>query len=296
MASQVPTHYVQQFSSNLQLLLQQEDTRLSGAVTTGSHSGEQASPVDQYGAINANEIVGRYNPIGNTEAPTARRWVTPRHFDVNQLVDSFDKLLLLTDPTSTNVRNAVAALNREKDREILSKIFSDNKVGKSGTETQAFGSGQVVGVAHGAAAATGGSVAKLREARRLLMKANNNMNEQIYAAINADFHDDLLAEIQVISMDYNNRPVLVDGMIDQFLGIKFIHTELVAQGTDDAAGTSYQIPVWMKSGMYLGVWSDVMTSITQRNDLQGLPFQAYAKASFGATRLEENKIVKIWAR
>lgn len=297
MSSSVPVHYVQQFSSNIKLLLQQEGSRLRNAVTTGSHVGEQASPVDQYGAIVANAVVGRYNPMPNTEAPASRRWVLPYDYDVNQLLDSFDKLRLLTDPTSAYVQNAVNALGRAMDERILADMFGTNQTGKSGGTATAFGAGQTVSVLQGAAAANNLTVAKLREAKRILKSRNVDfMKEEVYAAINATNHDSLLAEIQVISRDFNDTPVLVNGLVEQFLGIKFIHTELVPTGTDDQSGTSTSVPVWVKSGVYMGMWSDVMTDVSQRKDLQGLPTQAYAKATFGATRLEETKIVRVWCR
>jgi hypothetical protein len=297
MASQVPTHYVQQFSSNLKLKLQQEGSRLMGAVMTGSHVGEQASPVDQYGAVVANKVVGRYNPMPNTEAPADRRWVAPVDYDLNQLLDHFDKLRLLADPMSVYVQNAVNALGRSKDIEILTAIFGTNQTGKNGTTNTSFGSANVVGVNQGAASATNLTVAKLREGVRLL-RANNVdlMKEQVYCAINATNHDTLLSEAQVISLDFNDKPVLVDGRVERFLGVNFIHTELLTTGTDDQSGTSTAVPLWVKSGMYLGIWEDINTDVSQRKDLQGIPWQAYAKASFGATRLEENKCIKIWAR
>ena len=298
MASQVPTHYVQQFANNVQLLLQQEGSVLLPAVMTGSHVGEQASPVDQYGSIVANKVVGRYNPMPNTEAPAYRRWVLPTDSDVNQLLDSFDKLRLLVDPMSAYVKNASNAIGRAWDEEILAGIFGTNQTGKSGGTATAFGAGQTVLVAHGAAAATNLTVAKLREAKRILRSRNVNFQkEQVFCAINAANHDGLLAEIQVISSDFNgDKPVLVEDRIDRFLGINFIHTELLTTGTDDASGTSTQTPVFCKSGVYLGIWEDMKTDVSERKDLQGIPMQAYVKATYGATRLEENKVVRIWTR
>ncbi len=297
MPSQVPNHYVQQFSSNLKLKLQQEGSRLAAAVMTGSHVGEQASPVDQYGAVVANKVVGRYGPMPNTEAPTDRRWVLPVDYDLNQLLDSFDKLRLLTDPMSVYVTNAVYALGRAKDEEILAGALGTNQTGKSGGTSTALGTAQVVGVNQGAASATNLTVAKLREAKRILMASNVDVTkEQIFCVINATAHDSLLAEAQIISGDYNDKLVLVDGIVSRFLGINFLVTELLGTGTDDQSGTSTAIPMWVKSGVYLGMWSDIATDVSQRKDLQGLPYQAYAKGTFGATRLEEKKVVKIWAR
>lgn len=297
MASQVPLHFVQQFSSNVKLKLQQEGSRLAMAVMTGSHVGEQASPVDQYGAIVAQKVVGRYNPMTRIDAPTDRRWVLPQDYDLPQLLDSFDKLRLLADPTSVYVQNAVYALGRAKDEEILAGLMGTNQTGKSGGTATTLPSTQVVGVNQGAASATNLTVAKLREGKRLLMAANiDPSKEQIYMAINATAHDSLLSEAQVISGDFNNKLVLVDGIVTQFLGINFILTELVSQGTDDQSGTSYQLPMWVKSGAYLGMWDDIKTDVSERKDLQGIPTQVYVKGTFGATRLEEKKVVKIWAR
>ena len=128
----------------------------------------------------------------------------------------------------------------------------------------------------------------------------NNLDmatEMLFCAVTAAEHDSLLDEIQVISSDFNgNEAVLKEGKLDRFLGFNFIHTELLTTGTDDQAGTSTQVPAWAKSGMYMGMWDEITTDISRRTDLQSIPFQAYVKGTFGATRLEENKIVRIWSR
>lgn len=188
-------------------------------------------------------------------------------------------------------------MGRAMDEEILAGIFGTNQTGKSGGTATAFGTGQTVGVNQGAASATNLTVAKLREARRILSANNVDlMKEQVYCAVNATNHDSLLAEAQVVSLDYNDKPVLVEGRVERFLGINFIHTELLSTGTDDQSGTSTQVPVWVKSGVYLGMWQDLKVDVSERKDLQGIPTQIYVKGTFGATRLEEKRVVKIWAR
>lgn len=294
----VPAHYVSQFSSNIALKLQQEGSVLRSAVTVGAHVGKQASPVDQVGAIGANKVIGRFNPMGRVDAPLDRRWVVPTDYDLPQLLDSFDKLRLLTDPESQYVKNAVFALGRAQDEEILNGLFGTNLTGETGTVSTTLPSTQVVGVNQGAASATNLTVAKLKRARRILMANNLNFGtEQLYCAINAANHDSLLDELQIISADFNGgEAVLKEGMIMRFLGINFIHTELLSTGTDDQSGTSTQTPLWAKSGVHLGIWNDIETDISKREDLQGIPWQGYCKETIGATRLEETKIVKIWTR
>ncbi len=264
---------------------------------SGTHIGEQASPVDQYGAVTANKVVGRYNPMTRVDAPTDRRWVLPQDYDLPQLLDSFDKLRLLADPTSIYATNATYALGRAMDDEILVGLLGTNQTGKSGGTATTLPSGQVVGVNQGAASATNMTVAKLREAKRILMANNVDVKtESLWCAMNATNHDSLLQEAQVISTDFNDRPVLVDGRVERFLGINFVFTELLTTGTDDQSGTSTACPLWVQSGVYLGMWSDIKVDVSERKDLTGIPIQVYVKGTFGATRLEENKVVKIWAR
>jgi len=299
--SQIPTFYVEQFSSNIQLKLQQKGSRLREAVMTGSHVGSQASPVDQFGAIAANKVTGRYNPMQRVDAPTDRRWVFPQDYDLPQLIDSFDKLRMLIDPTSSYVTNAVQALGRAMDQEILAGLLNTNFTGVNGATSTvlptSLTTGQTVGVAQGAASATNLTVAKLRAAKKILLANEVDVDvDPIYCAVNAANLDTLLSEVQVISTEFNDRPILVEGKISRFLGINFIHTELLSTGTDDASGTSTSVPMWVKSGAYMGLWNDIKTDISQRKDLQGIPYQAYVFGTFGATRLEEKKVVNIWAR
>jgi len=298
MSINIPAHFVQQFSTNIQLLLQQKGSVLRSSVMTGSHFGKEASPVDQIGAVVANKVTQRFAPIGRTDAPMDRRWVLPTDYDLNQLIDSFDKLRLITDPSSSYVQNAMYAMGRAMDDELIAGIFGTNKTGVDASVSTTFLGTNVVNVDHGSAAASGLTVAKLRRAKKLLMQNQVDMDsEQIFAWITADQHDDLLSETQIISSEFNGmKPVLDEGRITRFLGINFLHCERMPTGVDNLAGTSDYIPIFAKSGMHLGIWSEMKNDISQRKDLQSLPFQAYACGTFGATRLEEKKIIKVECR
>jgi hypothetical protein len=290
MSVNIPTHYVQQYSSNIQLLLQQKGSKLRDLVMTGSHVGKQASPVDQIGAIEMQSVTSRFQPIGRVDAPTDRRWVFPSDFDLPQLLDSFDKLRLLTDPESSYVTNAVYAAGRKMDDLIIDSFFGTAKTGESGSTSTTFPAGNQVAVDFGASGNVGLTVAKLKEAKKLLMENEVDLeSDPLCCVVTAEQHDDLLSEAQIISTDYNDRPVLVDGKIQRFLGISFVHCERL----DTDANSYRRVPLFAKSGMYLGLWNDMTTDISQRRDLQGHPWQAYLYMTAGATRLEENKIMEI---
>jgi hypothetical protein len=45
--------------------------------------------------------------------------------------------------------------------------------------------------------------------------------------------------------------------------------------------------------MCLGVWNETSADVSQRKDLAGLPWQVYVFGTYGATRKEAKKIVRI---
>jgi hypothetical protein len=293
MSVNVPTWYVQQYSTNLNLLLQQKGSKLRGTVTTGNYTGKQASPVDQVGAIEAQRVTTRFSPMGRVDAPTDRRWVFPVDYDLPQLLDTFDKLRLIVDPQGSYTTNGLYAMGRAMDREILSAFTGTAKTGEQGATSTSFTAANEVDVA------TGGTnsrlnVAKLRAVRELAMANHIDlMEDPLYCILTAKDDSALLNEIEIISRDFSgdDKPVLRDGKLERFLGINFVHCELaetVLAGTNEVT-----VPVWAKSGMHLGMWQDVKTSVSTRNDLQGEPWQLYIIGTFGATRLDEKKVFAI---
>lgn len=288
MSINMPSHYVQQFATNIQLLLQQKGSKLRSLVMTGNHYGKQASPVDQIGSISMQPVTTRFEPITRTDAALDRRWVFPLDYDLAQQIDSFDKLRLLTDPTSAYVQNAVYAAGRQMDDLIVTAFFGDAKTGETGGTTTSHSNN--VAVNFGASGNVGLTVAKLRSAKQKLMAAEVDLDsDPITCVVTSKQHDNLLAEAQVISTDFNDRPVLVEGKITRFLGINIVHCERLAVN----GSSQRRVPIFAKSGMYLGIWDDVMTDISQRKDIKGLPWQAYVKMTAGATRLEELKVVEV---
>ena len=289
----IPTFASQEFGTAINLLLQQKGSKLAGTVMVGSHKGKQASPVNQLGAIEATKVISRFAPMGRVDATTDRRWVSPTDYELPQLIDSFDKLRIVADPSGEYVQNAMLAMGRKRDAEILAAFTGTAKTGETGGTSTSFTAGNEVDVSFGGTN-TKLTVAKLREVRRLMMANHIDFEvEEAYIGITAADHDSLLNEAQIISSDFNGgtKPVLQDGRVMRFMGFNFVHCELIE--TELSGTNEVTLPVWVKSGMHLGIWNDVQTSISVRNDLTSLPWQAYAVQTIGATRLEEKKVYAI---
>jgi hypothetical protein len=291
MSDQIASAYAVQYGTNVSILLQQKGSKLRSTVAMGSYKGKASEVVTQYGATSARAVSTRYSPIVPVNTPNARRWVFPEDFDWADLIDNFDKLRLLADPQSAYTQNGLYAMGRALDDVIIAGMLNDNKTGESGGTTTSFDtSNQRVAVNYAAAGNVGLTVDKLREARRILMENEVDLDaEPVYCAISAEQHDDLLGQMQVVSSDFNgDTPVLKDGKIMQFLGINFIHSERLP-----LSSTYRRCPVWVPSGVHLGMWNDIMSNVTQRRDLSSHPYQIYLMGTFGATRTEEKKVVDI---
>lgn len=299
MSINLPQLYTQQFSSNVVLLSQQKESKLQGCVATGSHVGKQASPVNQVGAVEMNPVNGRFEPKRRTDAPVDRRWVTPQAWDLQQLVDTFDQMKAAVDIKSGEVAAAVAARNRRKDYTVIGAFFAaalTGEVGTTSTSLPTSTSSNVVSVSYGATTSNM-SVAKLKKALELFMTNNVDLdNEEIFCGLAPKGNTALLNDIEVIDGNFRGAVIDSKGRLQSWNGIQFKHSNYFGTDTDDAAGTSRAVPMWCKSGMYLGTWQDDVTRIRQAEELKGNPWELYCYQSFGATRLEEAKVIKIWCR
>jgi len=282
---------VQQYKANVELLLQQTDSRLAGAVTVGSYVGKAASTVEQFGSATAVQRTSRHADTPLLDLSQDKRWVFPSDYEWASLIDNQDRLRAIIELTSPYAMAGAAAMNRVKDDIILTAIFGTNYTGENGTTSETFGTlgtgtYDVANTVGGTASSL--NVAKLQSGIRKLMTANKGeLNEPVFGAISAYEHDALLKEVQVANKDYGNSAVLVDGKVKRFMGVDFILTERLAITSGDRL-----VPLWLKSGMHLGVWNDVKAEIGPRAD-KSYATQVYLAMTLGATRTQLGKQIRI---
>jgi hypothetical protein len=303
MSFQASTPSVQQYTSNVMMLLQQSESRFENAVQVRPFYGKAASVVEQFGQTNAVRITSRHSDTVLMSTPHDKRWVFPIDYGWNELTDQQDLLRMLIVPGNMYAAGGAAAMKRAMDDEILSAFFNSNKTGENGSIDTGLlgawnGGSQVVPVNTGSSGNTGLNIAKLRMAKRLLLSAEVDVdNDPLYMAITAKQHDDLLNEAQAISLDYNATPVLVNGRINAFMGFNFINSERIPGGGSFntalnpaltvPAGQNF-VPFWAKSGVCLGIWNDLDVGCDIRPDKRRAQ-QVFLSGTYGATRLEEKR-------
>lgn len=293
MSSQITTAFVEQYKSNVMSLVQQKGSRLRGAVMVDSAVNGKKKFTEQIGTTNAQLRTSRHSDSPLVNTPHLRRSLTLDDYEWGDLIDDADKVRLLIDPTSAYAQNAAWAMGRAMDDVIFNALHGTAYTGVSGGNPTTLPTGQLVGVTTQDGTSTGDAglnTAKLRAARKILMANEVSMDEELFCSVNAQMLDNLLQTTEVGSYDYNSVKALVRGEIDTWMGFKFIHSErlntIVAGGTDQAC------MCWAKSGVELGIGSDIKSSIASRAD-KSFSTYVYYSMCLGATRLEEEKVVEI---
>lgn len=284
--------YTTQFSTNLELKLQQSGSKLRGKVREGMHQGKQASPVNQMGAVQLRAPAGRFAPLARVDADFTRRWVFPQDGELPQLIDSFDELRTIVDPKSQWSTNAANAVGRAWDDAIIAAATGSAQIGTdaNGLSTETFDTtNHQIASTFGSSAASGLTVAKMIEAKRILRHYHVDIEtDPVTFVIGSQQESDLLNQVQVVSTEYNDRPVLVDGRVTRFMGFDIVVTERLATASN--VRTCF---CFAKSGLYLGMWKDMINRVSIREDLSGQPYQLYTSATYGATRTQPGKVISV---
>ncbi|HKJ72944.1 MAG TPA: phage capsid protein [Alphaproteobacteria bacterium] len=292
MSNQVTTAFVRQYRDNVSMLAQQKGSKLRRSLMIETSQNGEKAYFDQIAATAAQRTTSRHadSPLMNT--PHDRRQVTLVDVEWGDLIDNRDRIRLLIDPTSAYSMNAAWAVGREIDDIIIEKFFADAKTGKDGDSTTSFPASQTIekdisGTANGL------TVEKLREARKLLLSndVDLEMEGAAYIGVTSAQLDNLLGTTEVTSADYNGVKALVKGEINTFMGFTFIQCERFAT-KQEGGNTIRRCPVWVPSGMGLAIGAEPRARISERADKRYSTY-VYWSGSFGATRLEEEKVIEV---
>jgi hypothetical protein len=272
------------FKEGIDILQSQKQSRLEMAVSVETDIMDRKAFDQLADDQELDERVGRNTDTPISEADHRRRWIYTRDFEKAYLVDREDQIRQLNDPINPYTRNFVSMANRRKDRLVIEAFDATAITGRNGTGTAAFDT--AFSIAHGGVNMT---TDKIKDAHQMLVQAENEDTE-LYMAISADQETALLNETEITSGDFNTQRVLVNGRLDTWYGFKFIRTELLP-----LISTVRTCFAWCKSGMKLGIGASDLTRVEQRAD-KGYSTQAYAKRHYGAVRMNEKAVVRIFCQ
>ena len=282
MSYEITTAMVEQYSANVQILMQQKESRLRPLVRVEAGVVGKNAFFDQLNATAAVKRTSRHADTPLVSTPHVRRRVTLADYDWADLVDNMDLKKVLTDPTSKYAVNARNAMNRAMDDALIAAALATAYGGVDGSTSYAFDTSYNVV----AAASAGMTIAKLRSAKQIL-DGNEVDDEDRFCVIGSKQLGDLLGTTEVSSSDYNSVKALVNGQVDTFLGFKFVRSERLG-----LSSTTRKCIAGQKNSLLLAIGLDVITDVGPRRD-KNMAVQVYLGMSIGATRMDEKGIVEI---
>jgi hypothetical protein len=284
MSTQITTAFVEQYSSNIQMLSQQKGSLLRDKVRVESVTGKNAF-FDQVGSVTASVRSTRHADTPQSDTPHSRRRVSLVDYEFADLIDDLDKVRMLVDPTSTYALAAAYAMGRAMDDAIITAALGSADTGVAGGTAVALPAGQKI-VEAGTAGLT---IAKLRQAKEIIDLADVDPSLPRHIIVSPKQITDLLGTTEVTSSDFNTVKALAQGDINTFLGFNFIVSNRLAIATSKRKCIAF-----VSDGIGLAVGKDATARIDERAD-KGYATQVYYSAAFGATRMEEDKVVEIQA-
>ena len=290
MSYSVDTAFVNSYHGQLEHIFQQKGSKLRGTLREVTQNSEY-DYWDRLGTATVNAITTRHGDTPHNTIDHTRRRNQVIGYDSNEFFDTQDRLRMIIDPKSGYAEAQARALGRQMDDTIIAGLLGTAYTGKDGVGTQAYDTTYRIAVDYvesGGAANSNLTIGKLRRALYLL-ESNDAIDdgEPITLLAHPSQKQSLLRTTEVTSSDYNGIRALVNGQVDTFMGFKFIWTTRAT-----SSGGYRQALAYPKSAGLIGVAENINVKIDERPDKR-YSYQVYSTATFGATRMWEERVIQI---
>lgn len=294
MSNSVDVAFVRQYSDQVMDRVEQKGSKVLPHVMA-EVTNSKIHYFELMGSATVEEITSRHGPTpGANNIAHTRRAAILRGFHGAEFLDNWDQVRMLIRPQDRYAQKIVNALGRQADDILLSALYgSANSYDRDETATgTALTAGQIIDEDFGTAN-SGLTIAKLIEARRILLANNADLDSETPVVLfDGQSEMDLLGTTQVTSSDYNTVKALVAGEVDTFMGFKFVRCQRLADAQHKTSESFVRTIVFMPSALGVVKNGDMETMISERNDLAH-SIQVYSRMYLGAVRLEEEKVVVI---
>jgi len=265
------------------MLAQQKGSRLRRVCREDGRINGKSVFFDRIGPTAAVRNTARHADTPLVTTQHSRRRADLVDYDWADLVDQTDLLRTLYDPANPYAMNAMWAMGRALDDEIIASMAAAANTGVDGSTSVAFPAAQKI--LNQSADMT---VAKLLNARELLEEGEVDPDAKKYVICSADQITALLNETEVKSADFNVVKALAAGEVNTYMGFEFIRTERIT----GKGGTDALCYALTSNAMGLMVSKDVVVDIGPRRDKRNAT-QVYVCMSLASLRIEDAQIVQI---
>lgn len=273
--------YIKAVTEGIHFKAEQEVSRLLPIVRKEGKKGEFVFFDVMENSGGMAEITTNKASTALTDAVISRRGLSNKLFQKALWSDKIDDMKMLNDPKSMYAMEIAHDFGKKIDDLIIAAAYGSALTGPDGGGTQALPAGQKI--AHGS---TGLTIAKLISAKKIFMA--NEIDKKLFCIVDSEGLADLLATTEVTSADYNSVKALVNGEIDTFMGMKFIHSErlgTVSSGVKRCLVIAEDSVVFNNPGI-------IDVKIDERPDMNHL-YQVAGYLAGGAVRLYDEGVVEI---
>lgn len=290
MSYSVDTAFVNSYHGQLEHIFQQKGSKLRGTLREVTQNSEY-DYWDRLGTATVNAITTRHGDTPHNTIDHTRRRNQVVGYDTNEYFDNQDKLRMILDPKSGYAEAQAFALGRQMDDTIISALLGTAYSGKDGSTSVTYDTAYRIAVDYvenGINANSNLTIGKLRRAMYLL-ESNDAINdgEPVNLVAHPSQKQSLLRTTEVTSADYNVVKALVNGQINTFMGFNFIWTTRAT-----SSGGYRQALAYPKSAGLLGVAENINVRIDEL-PTKRYSYQVYSTATFGATRMWEERVIQI---
>lgn len=279
------------FNTNLRELTQKTTSLLENTLENVTMN-TNFEYFDRVGSVELQVRQGRHSDVQYTPTEFSRRSITCVDYEGMDYIDEQDLQRQLINPQSVMLKNFIKASNRQKDQIIINGLLGAAKsVNKNGILTDVpFDTANQL-IAHGSKDLT---TKKLKDAIKIFEDNDVDLaNEEVYCVLSADSYRYLLGQTEFVNKDYKLgaiNPGMKYSRAEEFYGIKFLRFNSSYLPIGAAANTKRAF-LYVKNAGYFAKHKDITTVVEKNVSKQNI--QLSAKASYGATRMEEKLVVAI---
>ena len=292
--------FINAYTAAYEQVPQERRNPFDGKVSMTPLTGEYMS-FDDVGTSTIREKETRFADVIHQDVEFRRRWLSPRYFYTTQLVDKQDNIALHTDPTSGFIPSMTYAIERKK-RDVILEAFdaavTSGKTPAAGTTFDytnsafdASGTGRTI-----VDGGTGLTVEKLIQIREAFASLDVDTTN-IHLAVSPYQKSDLLRQAETQSIDTSEVKALVAGQINKYMGITFVETTGIAEGSSNlvGGGSGWECWAWIPEGVKFASHLAPTFRIDYLPEKVGETWQIKADFGCNAIRMHEDMVLKVEA-
>jgi hypothetical protein len=282
---------ITEFSSMVHQQSQQIKARLRPYVQTRPMSGDVMA-YDGLGTVEAEEVLGRHQPVNFADIEHKRRQIRRRRFVITLPIDASDVRGALLNPNAEYAKAVMSAMERRFDRVVVEAMFADVKTGREFENTVTY----LTDSGYTAIDATAGmTYEKLLDTMQAFIdnEVGNDLPETFVLGISGKEHNALMRETELTSGDFTRQLVVDKGEIVKAAGFEVVrYGGSVANPMLAVAGGERSCFAMSTRGMCVGISKEFSIKVEERSDLIETT-QVQIIGEIGAVRTEGKLIQRI---